>query len=169
MTFDVQGALFPNLLTMLAQLCATLVLFLLCKKLLWKPARKILDERRTSMNKSLTDAKKYKEEANEELNKAKSELELAKKESVDIISNARNEAENLKKDILDDANKAASLKIEDAEKRIEQKHEELKDEIKEEIVDVAMSAVKKLLNEKMTDEDDKKCMMQNKMVLLKKN
>lgn len=156
MSIDVQGALFPNLLTMLVQLCSTFILFLLCKKLLWKPARKILEDRRTSMNKSLQDAKNIKNEASMELNNAKKELEEAKNQSKDIIQNARHEAESIKKDILDDANRIASEKIEDAEKRIEIKHDELKDEIKEEIVDVAMLAVKKLLNEKMNSEDDKK-------------
>ena len=58
MTFDIQGVLFPNWITMLVQLCSTLVLFLLCKKLLWKPARDILAKRIYKINENLMSIQK---------------------------------------------------------------------------------------------------------------
>lgn len=154
MTFDIQGVLFPNLLTMLVQLCATLVLFLLCKKLLWVPARNILKARQDKMNADLNEAKKLQEEASEELVKAKEKLEEAREKSGEIVETARKEATVLKEEIIKSAKKEASDKLALADQKIEQKKRDAREEIHDEMVEVAMAAVSKLLDEKATSKQD---------------
>ena len=156
MTFDIQGVLFPNWITMLVQLCSTLVLFLLCKKLLWKPARDILAKRRDKMNENLMSSQKLREDASVELDKAKEELEHARNRSGEIVESARKEAENLRAEIVNKANSEASAKLALADKEIEQKERDAQDRIHDEMVDVAMSAVSKLMQDKATSSDDKK-------------
>ncbi len=156
MTFDIQGVLFPNWITMLVQLCSTLVLFLLCKKLLWKPARDILAKRRDKMNENLMSSQKLREDASVELDKAKEELEHARNRSGEIVESARKEAENLRAEIVNKANSEASAKLALADKEIEQKERDAQDRIHDEMVDVAMAAVSKLMSDKATTSDDKK-------------
>lgn len=156
MTFDIQGVLFPNWITMLVQLCSTLVLFLLCKKLLWKPARDILAKRRDKMNENLMSSQKLREDASVELDKAKEELEHARNRSGEIVESARKEAENLRAEIVNKANSEASAKLALADKEIEQKERDAQDRIYDEMVDVAMAAVSKLMQDKATSSDDKK-------------
>ena len=156
MTFDIQGVLFPNWITMLVQLCSTLVLFLLCKKLLWKPARDILAKRRDRMNENLMSSQKLREDASVELDKAKEELEHARNRSGEIVESARKEAENLRAEIVNKANSEASAKLALADKEIEQKERDAQDRIHDEMVDVAMAAVSKLMQDKATTSDDKK-------------
>lgn len=156
MTFDIQGVLFPNWITMLVQLCSTLVLFLLCKKLLWKPARDILAKRRDKMNENLMSSQKLREDASVELDKAKEELEHARNRSGEIVESARKEAENLRAEIVNKANSEASTKLALADKEIEQKERDAQDRIHDEMVDVAMAAVSKLMQDKATTSDDKK-------------
>lgn len=156
MTFDIQGVLFPNWITMLVQLCSTLVLFLLCKKLLWKPARDILAKRRDKMNENLMSSQKLREDASVELDKAKEELEHARNRSSEIVESARKEAENLRAEIVNKANSEASAKLALADKEIEQKERDAQDRIHDEMVDVAMAAVSKLMQDKATSSDDKK-------------
>lgn len=156
MTFDIQGVLFPNWITMLVQLCSTLVLFLLCKKLLWKPARNILAKRRDKMNENLMSSQKLREDASVELDKAKEELEHARNRSGEIVESARKEAENLRAEIVNKANSEASAKLALADKEIEQKERDAQDRIHDEMVDVAMAAVSKLMQDKATTSDDKK-------------
>ena len=156
MTFDIQGVLFPNWITMLVQLCSTLVLFLLCKKLLWKPARDILAKRRDKMNENLMSSQKLREDASVELDKAKEELEHARNRSSEIVESARKEAENLRAEIVNKANSEASAKLALADKEIEQKERDAQDRIHDEMVDVAMAAVSKLMQDKATTSDDKK-------------
>lgn len=156
MTFDIQGVLFPNWITMLVQLCSALVLFLLCKKLLWKPARDILAKRRDKMNENLMSSQKLREDASVELDKAKEELEHARNRSGEIVESARKEAENLRAEIVNKANSEASAKLALADKEIEQKERDAQDRIHDEMVDVAMAAVSKLMQDKATSSDDKK-------------
>ena len=156
MTFDIQGVLFPNWITMLVQLCSTLVLFFLCKKLLWKPARDILAKRRDKMNENLMSSQKLREDASVELDKAKEELEHARNRSGEIVESARKEAENLRAEIVNKANSEASAKLALADKEIEQKERDAQDRIHDEMVDVAMAAVSKLMQDKATSSDDKK-------------
>lgn len=156
MTFDIQGVLFPNWITMLVQLCSTLVLFLLCKKLLWKPARDILAKRRDRMNENLMSSQKLREDASVELDKAKEELEHARNRSGEIVESARKEAENLRAEIVNKANSEASAKLALADKEIEQKERDAQDRIHDEMVNVAMAAVSKLMQDKATSSDDKK-------------
>lgn len=156
MTFDIQGVLFPNWITMLVQLCSTLVLFLLCKKLLWKPARDILAKRRDKMNENLMSSQKLREDASVELDKAKEELEHARNRSGEIVESARKEAEKLRAEIVNKANSEASAKLALADKEIEQKERDAQDRIHDEMVDVAMAAVSKLMQDKATTSDDKK-------------
>lgn len=156
MTFDIQGVLFPNVITMLVQLCSTLVLFLLCKKLLWKPAREILAKRKAKMNEDLLASEKLKSEASEELNQAKQQLEHARTKSGEIVESARKEANDLRNEIINKANLDASARLDQASKEIEQKKQDAQKEIHDEMVDVALAAVSKLLDEKATSDDDKK-------------
>ena len=156
MTFDIQGVLFPNVITMLVQLCSTLVLFLLCKKLLWKPAREILAKRKAKMNEDLLASEKLKSEAREELNQAKQQLEHARAKSGEIVESARKEANDLRNEIINKANLDASARLDQASKEIEQKKQDAQKEIHDEMVDVALAAVSKLLDKKATSDDDKK-------------
>ncbi len=156
MTFDIQGVLFPNVITMLVQLCSTLVLFLLCKKLLWKPAREILAKRREKMNENLESSERLKSLASDELTKAKQELEHARNKSGEIVESARKEANSLKDEIVAKANQEATSRLQMADQEIEQRKLDAKNQIHDEMVDVALAAVSKLLDEKSTSEDDKK-------------
>ena len=126
---DVQGALFPNVLTMLTQLLSTLIIFLAVKKFLWKPVKNILAKRSEKMQESLDNAFKQNTEATENLETSKKELDEAKKTSKEIIDAARVEATNLKNEIIASAKKEAQNKLDSAENKIEQRKNEVKDEL----------------------------------------
>lgn len=156
MSFDIEGVLFPNVLTMAVQLCATIVLFLLCKKLLWVPARNILKARQDRMNSDLENARKLQEEAKGDLDEAKASLSEARNRSGEIVEQARKEADNLKEEIINSAKKEAANKLHDADVKIELKREEARQEIHDEMVTVAMAAVSRLLEETADSKDDEK-------------
>lgn len=156
MEFDIQGVLFPNLITMIVQLLSTIVLFLLVKKLLWKPAREILKKRQEKIDGDLANAEKIQADALNELNEAKQNLETARNKSNEIIDEARKEANNLRQEIVSSAKKEAADKLKDAERNIEQKKIEASNQIHDEMVNVALAAVSKLLNDKSQAVDDEK-------------
>ena len=154
LNIDIQGNLLPNILTMLTQLLATLIIFLLFKKFLWKPVREILAKRSASMQSELDEAKKIHQEASAHLEEAKNEIEEAKKSSRKIVEEARTEADSLRDSILKDAEIKARNKMDEANQKIAQHERDVRESLKEETVKVAMEAVKKLLEERSTTADD---------------
>lgn len=108
------------------------------------------------MNENLMSSQKLREDASVELDKAKEELEHARNRSGEIVESARKEAENLRAEIVNKANSEASAKLALADKEIEQKERDAQDRIHDEMVDVAMAAVSKLMQDKATSSDDKK-------------
>lgn len=156
LNFDVQGALFPNPLTMVVQLLSTAIIFWAVKKWLWLPIRNIMSKRQDALQASLDSANAQNVEASKNLEEAKNELKKARQDSLDIVASAKNEADNLKKEMLAKAKDEAQAKIDEAEVKIENRKKEVQDELHDEIVSVAMAAVEKLLEEKATSKDDEK-------------
>lgn len=152
--FDVQGSLMPNLYTMIAQLCATLIIFLCIKKWLWKPVKNILAKRADAMQASLDSAFEQNEEARVNLEASRKELNDAKESSREIIDAARQEAVNLKNEIVSDAKRQAQAKLDQADEKIARAKADAQSDLHDEMVSVAMAAVSKLLDEKATSKDD---------------
>lgn len=156
MNVDVQGSLFPNLLTMLVQLTSTFIIFICIKKWLWKPVKNILNKRADAMQENINAAVAQNDEAKKNLEESKKELEEAKKASKEIIESSRVEATNLKNEIVADAKKQAQAKLDDADEKIVEAKKQAQADLHKEMVDVAMAAVSKLLEEKADSKDDEK-------------
>ena len=62
-TVDIVNQLFPNIVTVIVQLCSTLVLFLVAKKFLWKSVKNWMNVRAEKMQADLSASQKAKEEA----------------------------------------------------------------------------------------------------------
>jgi len=74
---DVLSQLIPNPLTMLVQLCSTLVLFLLMKKFLWSSVENFLEQRSLKMQSDLEASEQAKQEALSDRQKALAQLNEA--------------------------------------------------------------------------------------------
>ncbi|MBQ1508375.1 MAG: F0F1 ATP synthase subunit B [Erysipelotrichaceae bacterium] len=154
LNIDIQGSLLPNLVTMISQLLATLLIYLMFRKFLWKPVREILAKRSSFMQSEIDDARKLQEEAKEQLSEAKGELEEARISSRKIIDEARAEARNLSSSIVKTAEENAKVKIAEAEKRIALKEKEANETLREKSVGLAMEAAQKYLTDKSGPEED---------------
>ena len=153
---DIQNNLLPNVLTLITQLLATFLIYLIFKKFLWKPVTNILEKRSDAMQSELDSAKKLQEEANEHLEKAKQEINEAKESGNRILENAKREADNLRDSIIKDAEHKAKNKLEEANEKILKHERDVRESLKEETVKIAMEAVAKLLDEKSGSKDDMK-------------
>ncbi len=132
------------------------VLFLIVKKLAYKPVKKFMDERAARVNALKADAEAREKEAQEKIDeytvllaeseKAKSEAikqgeKQALEESELIIANAKDKA----KSIVDNANKKA-----------QEKYDSAVEEANDYIVNLTIDASSHLLKREITDEDNKK-------------
>ena len=155
-TIDVIGQLIPNPMTMLAQLCSTLVLFLFVKKFLWTSVTNFLDARLAAMQMDLKQSAEARKEAEADRETARAEVRQARETSRRILEKVKDESEALRTSIVNQAKKEAELKIEAADRAIEAQKKQAHDEMVQEMVSVAMAAAEKLMSEKSDAQDDAK-------------
>ena len=145
---DVIGQLLPNPITMLTQLCSTLVLFLIIKKFLWKSITNMLDRRAEKMQEELTASEQAHQQALQDREDARLQLKEAVTRSQTIIEKATVEAKSVREEIVRKAKTEADDQIVRARGQIELERSQMQSEIHKEMVEVAMSAAEKLIGEK---------------------
>ena len=115
---DILSQLIPNPITMVVQLCSTLVLFLLMKKFLWTSVQNFLGKRADKMQSDLEESEALKKAASVDREKASQELGEASNKSQQIVDAAIKEAKAQKDAILQEAEKEAQNTMQKAEDRI---------------------------------------------------
>lgn len=153
---DINGQLIPNILTIVVQLCSTLILFLVAKKFLWKSVKNWLDARAVKMQEDLTAGEQAKADALQDRSKAQEQLTAASKRSEQIIDAAVKEASAEKESILAEARREANAEREKAQKQIKSERNAMYDSMKKEMVDIAMDAAAKLIGDTDTKDLDRK-------------
>ena len=152
---DVLSQLMPNILTVITQLCATAVLFLLMYKLAWKPVKKILETRSEYEQSRLTSAEEMKKR-NEELNaEASQQIEEASIQAQQIIAKAQQEGEKLRDGLIDEGRQKSRQLVEDAQRNITLEKNKMLEEMHEEVVEIALSAAEKMLQQKLDSKSDR--------------
>ena len=147
MEVNIVEQLFPNVWTVLTQLCSTIVLFLIAKRFLWESVKKFLDARAEKMQEELALSQQAKEEALADRRVALEQLNTASTKSDEIVSAAIQQAKQEKKQILAQADKEAAAVKQRAQEQIEAERREMYASMKKEMVDVAFSAAGKLIGE----------------------
>ena len=100
---DILELLLPNLLTLVTQLCAPFLLFILLKKLAWNPVRKILETRAAYEQGKLEEADRKNAEAEELRKEAEDNISKAQAEARQIVEDSRVEGEKAKEKLLEEA------------------------------------------------------------------
>ena len=155
MEVNIVEQLFPNGLTVLTQLCSTLILFLIAKYFLWPSVKSFLNARAEKMQEELALSQKAKEEALADRKVALEQLNTASTKSEEIVSAAIQQAKQEKKQILAQADKEAAAVKQRAQEQIEAERREMYASMKKEMVDVAFSAAGKLIGEQEAEKVDR--------------
>ncbi|MCH4207732.1 MAG: F0F1 ATP synthase subunit B [Solobacterium sp.] len=152
---DVAEQLFPNWVTMITQLCSTLVLFLLVKKFLWKSIKNWLGKRSDKMQSDLGEAQQAKQDALSDREQASLQLNQAAAKSRDMVDAAVKAANTEKESILAQASKEADAERAKAHEQIEAERLAMYRGMQKEMVNVAMDAAGRLIGEKNGEEMDR--------------
>ena len=152
---DVFGLLFPNIWTVISQLCATAVLFFLMYKLAYKPVKRILDTRSEYEQSRISETDALKEENTRLNEEAKQSILDANKSAEEIVSSAREEAESIKKELIEQGKEHSKQMMENAQKEIEVQRIKMLQDLHAEIVDATISATEKMLKVKIENQEDK--------------
>lgn len=152
----VQNGLYPNLITFLTQIISTLILFLFLKRLVWQPMRDFLAQRSEVIVGELEGAKQARLDAEKLKEEYTADLKHAKDEAGKIVENARQRALETKENIISEAEREAQYKLEKAKKDIEQERSKAEEELKSQIIDIALSAAEKLVDENIDEMKNRK-------------
>lgn len=142
-----------NIWQILISLCNLLILFLILKKFLYAPVRKVLEARRSAIDIQYSDADKAKRTALSEKAEYEAKLLSAKAEADRIRANAAAEASNRGEKLLAEAKDKADGLVRRAESEVELEKQKASDEIKHEIADVSTKLAGKIIGREISEKD----------------
>mgnify|MGYP002715380572 CR=1 FL=1 len=133
-----------------------LILYILLRIFLFKPIRKIMNERTQMVQNDLDSAKKSKEEAEELKKQYDEDLSNAKEEAQKIIAEAQGIAESEKAVMLKKSQEEADRLIVDANKNIENERKKIIQQTQSKIADLAIEAASKIIGENVDDDKNRR-------------
>lgn len=148
-------ALFPTWPTMVATILSLLLLLLLLTKLLYKPVKKMHDDRRKYIQDNIDMAEQDNHEAAKDREKANGELIQARMDAADIIQRAKTEAEQVRANQLALAHSEAQRLIINAKSEIEHQQVKFKEESRESLVKLALAAAEKVIEKEVDSKSNK--------------
>jgi len=142
-----------NLWQILISLANLVILFLIIKKFLFKPVKKMLADREAAVDAVYSEADKAREKAESDKKEWAKKLSDADAEAESIINKAMETATVNSNKIIADAGRKADGIIHHAENEAEYELEKAKETIRREIVDVSSQIAEKVIDREINEED----------------
>lgn len=133
------------------QIINTFLVYLVLKKLLFKPVTEFMSKRAAEVENNLALGENTKREGEEYKKQYQSKLEEAKQESQDIIKQATVRAEQKSEEIVTNAKTEASRLVERAHSDIQKERQKVMNELKEDISSIALMAASKVIEQDLDE------------------
>ena len=131
----------------------TIILFLVLKKLLFKPVKTVMENRQNEVAKAFIEADEAKAKA-ELLEKQYAEkMSMAKTEAAEIVKDASKRGDDRFEEIVSDAKKEAERITSKAHSEIERDKQKAMIEVKDHISEIAMMIASKVIQKDMNASD----------------
>ena len=150
---DIKSNIIPTLAAFATQFLSTLIILIIVKKFLVKPALEYMEKRKQYIHGTVLEADEMKQEASKDREAAKQELDQAYAKAREIVEDSKIKALNQKDAILAKAEDEARIKKEQAQRDIEVEKNRVQKEIRTEIVDVALEVAKKVVGREVEGKD----------------
>jgi len=137
---------------LLAQLVNFGILFALLALFLYKPVRRMLDERSSRIKESMEQADQIKEQLARTEEQVKEQIDIARKDGQEILAQAAQMGERLKEEARAEAKHEAELIVSKARAEIEMERDKAIDEVRREFVDLTITAAEKVVREALDKE-----------------
>ena len=145
-----------NIWQILISLANLLIIFLILKKLLWKPVQNVLKQRQEMVEKQFADADAAKEQANADKAYWAEKLSTADDEAAARIADADETARRHGERVVAEAKEKAADIIQQAETEAKLTRQKATAGIREEIVNVSFALAEKVLEREVNKEDHRK-------------
>lgn len=134
-----------NFWTMIFAWCNLLVLYVVLRKILFKPVKNMVDSRQREIDDMYSDAEKLREDSAVMKADYEEKLGRAKEESEEILKNAVRRAQLREEEILREANEKAARVMKRAEEQVELEKKRAINEVKDEVSDMAIGIASAVL------------------------
>ena len=141
---------------LLLNIISIIVLYLVVKKLAYKPVKKFLDARTEKIEAEKITASQTLSEATEMKEKYDELLKDCENAKADAIKEGIQKAKEESKEIIDSAREQAKTIVDKANRNVAQKEQEIIENSRDEIVNLAIDASATLLRREFDDSDNKK-------------
>ena len=142
-----------NLWQILISLANLLIIFLILKKLLWKPVKKVMQQRQDMVDKQFADAAEAQAQADENKAQWAEKLAAADEEAAARIADADETARRHGERVVAEAKDKAQGIIRQAEAEAELERQKATASIRDEIADVSAELAEKLLEREISADD----------------
>lgn len=142
-----------NLWQILISLCNLLLLFLIIKKFLYKPIKRVLQERQSALEEQYASAEEAKKQAEESRVSWEEKLQGAQAEADTLLQKETERARRRSSQIVSEAREKADTIVREAETQAALEHKKVQADIKKEIVDVSALLAEKMLRREIQQED----------------
>lgn len=144
-----------NIWTMIFAWCNLIILYLVLKKILFKPVMNMIDSRQKEVDDMYTDAETSMDEAARLKDEYEEKLSHATEESEEILRSAQRRAQLREEDILREANVKAERILERAEEQIELEKKRAINEVKDEVSGLALGIAAAVIERDISEEEHK--------------
>jgi len=141
---------------LVAQLVSFFLLFGLLTFLLYRPVRRMLDERSERIRVSMEQAEQIKEKMTETGEQVKEHLDAARREGQSMVAQAGQMSEQLREEARREARQEAETIIARARTEIGRERDEAISELKRQFVDLAILAAEKVITESLDRDKHRK-------------
>lgn len=133
-----------------------IVLYIILKKLLFKPVAKHMDNRSKKIQEALDLAEEAKKKVDEMKEEYDAKLRLAKEEGNQIVDDYKKRADKEYEKALITAKNESQLIIQNAKQELEVEKEQLISEVKKEMQGLVLEASQKILKENLDNESNRR-------------
>lgn len=142
-----------NIWQIVISLLNLLILFLILKKFLFKPVKKILAERKAQVDNIYDEANKANEKAKANEKEYADKLSHVKDEATAILRSARENAELSGHEIVQEAHNKANAILRKTNLEIEQERKKAINEIKDEISEISINIAEQVVGREIDEKD----------------
>lgn len=145
-------ALGIDLISLIWQIVAFIVLIFMLNRLLFRPIRKTLDERATRIEESMEEAERIKEQSLRANQEYEERIEEAERQAQEIVGKAREEARLEQERIVEEALEEAQQQRQDAEEQVRLERRDLAREARQQVAGLAVLAAGRIIGEELDEE-----------------
>ncbi len=148
-----QSFVYINWWNIVVTICNTLITFLIIKKFLFKPVKKMLAAREEEVQGMYGAAEKTQAEAEQMRREYTERLAKAKEEAAEIVGSATRRATVRSEEILKESSQQAAAMMKKAENTIEQERKKAMNELKDEVASLSVMIASKVVERDVKEAD----------------